>query len=144
GGNRAGRDADNDVVHRTRFQPQRVYEDVEQRRREREGCRKQIRRAREQGERDDVQDDAERERAGGHDLALWQRAPVRALHQLIAITFDPTIMVFAPPAASAPPVTTAAIKPRRGIPRCARIIGGTAVTSSNSMTRGLVRRTYEP
>src|SRR5205085_11594790 len=54
------------------------------------------------------------------------------------------LMVLAPPAASAPPITTAAIKPSAGTPRCAKSIGGTAVTSNSSMTRGFVRRTYEP
>src|SRR5665213_2432618 len=53
-------------------------------------------------------------------------------------------MVFAPPAASAPPNTTAAINPIGGTPCLARNIGGTAVMSSSSITRGFVRRTYAP
>ena len=62
----------------------------------------------------------------------WSRS--RSIQQLI---------VLAPPAASAPPTTTASISQTDGTPPSARNIGGTAVTSSSSMTRGLVSRMYD-
>jgi len=57
------------------------------------------------------------------------RSRSRSIQQLI---------VFAPPAASAPPRSTAPISVTDGSPSSARIIAGTVVTSSSSMTRGFV------
>src|SRR3954451_24694760 len=51
-------------------------------------------------------------------------------------------MVLAPPAASAPPASTSTISDELGNSPAARIIAGTVVTSSSSITRGLVSRKY--
>ena len=51
------------------------------------------------------------------------------------------LMALAPPAASVPPSTVAAISHSDGMPRSATIIVGTVVTSSSSMMRGLVSAT---
>ena len=47
----------------------------------------------------------------------------------------------APPAARVPPTRVATTRPSDGQPFCATTIGGTVVTSSSSMIRGLVRAT---
>jgi hypothetical protein len=52
------------------------------------------------------------------------------------------LMALAPPAARVPPIITAAISQIDGIPRLARTMVGTVVTSSSSMMRGLVSATY--
>src|SRR5690625_249890 len=49
---------------------------------------------------------------------------------------------FAEPAAVAPPIRVATTSHQPGKPRSARNIVGTVVTSSNSITRGLVKATY--
>jgi hypothetical protein len=46
--------------------------------------------------------------------------------------------VFAPAAASIPPISVLRIRSGATVPRSASSIAGIAVTSSNSMTRGLV------
>ena len=51
------------------------------------------------------------------------------------------LMALAPPAASVPPITVAAISHSDGRPRSATIMVGTVVTSSSSMMRGLVSAT---
>ena len=61
----------------------------------------------------------------------WSRS--RSIQQLI---------VLAPPAESAPPSSTAPIRPSEGSPFSARTIAGTVVTSRSSMTRGFVSMKY--
>jgi hypothetical protein len=56
----------------------------------------------------------------------------RSNHMLIA---------FAPPAARVPPKTTATMSQSDGMPRWARTIVGTVVTSSSSMMRGFISAT---
>ncbi len=51
-------------------------------------------------------------------------------------------MALAEPAASEPPMSVATMSPSGGMPRWARIMAGTVVTSSSSMMRGLVRAMY--
>ena len=51
------------------------------------------------------------------------------------------LIAFAPPAASVPPMTTAAMSQMDGMPRCASTMVGTVVTSSSSMIRGFVSAT---
>ena len=48
----------------------------------------------------------------------------------------------ADPAESVPPTTVAATSPSAGTPPAAKNITGTVVSSSSSITRGLVRPTY--
>src|SRR5258708_1873030 len=52
-------------------------------------------------------------------------------------------MVFALPAASAPPISVTAISPSDGSPRLASSIVGSVVTSSSSMILGLVSATSD-
>jgi hypothetical protein len=51
------------------------------------------------------------------------------------------LMVLAPPAARVPPTSVTRISPSDGMPRSARTMAGTVVTSSSSMIRGLVSAT---
>jgi hypothetical protein len=83
--------ADHDVLLRTRLQPDRVDEDVEERGRHGEAGGEEIRREREVHERDHVQHDAEDQRVRRHDLAGRQRPPFGAVHELIAVTLDPAV-----------------------------------------------------
>ena len=50
-------------------------------------------------------------------------------------------MAFAAPAASVPPTSVQNTRSSGGMPRAARTIAGTVVTSSSSMMRGLVSAT---
>ena len=52
------------------------------------------------------------------------------------------LKAFADPALMAPPTSVASTVSGSGTPRWARIITGTVVTSSSSMTRGFVSATY--
>ncbi len=54
------------------------------------------------------------------------------------------LMALAPPAASVPPMTVAAISQSDGMPLSATTMVGTVVTSRSSMIRGLVSATYPP
>ena len=51
------------------------------------------------------------------------------------------LMALAPPAASVPPITVAAISHNDGMPLSATTMVGTVVTSRSSMMRGLVSAT---
>ena len=52
------------------------------------------------------------------------------------------LMALAPPAARAPPMRVATIRPTGGMPLSATTMVGRVVTSSSSMMRGLVSATY--
>ena len=90
--NRARSTADDDVLRGPGLEPQRVHEDVEQRRTHREQCCEQVRCGREQYEGDDIQRDAEHERGRRRDLTLRKRTAVRAAHQLVAVPLEQSIV----------------------------------------------------
>ena len=54
------------------------------------------------------------------------------------------LKAFAPAADSAPPANVQKTSIGSGMPRAARNIAGTVVTSSSSMMRGFVNATYAP
>ena len=85
------------------------------------------------------------ERVRRDDLALRERPAVRAPHQLVAVALDPAVdRVGAAGGQRAADDDRERSSPSGGNPCSARNIGGTAVTSSSSMTRGFVSRRYAP
>ena len=72
-----------------------------------------------------------------------QRAAAGAAHLLVDVAVvDAVEARDAEPADSVPPTTVATTRPSVGTPRAAKNITGTVVSSSSSMTRGLVSPTY--
>ena len=75
---------------------------------------------------------------------VWRTSGRRRVRRMMSSMSRSTywLMAFAPPAASVPPKTVASISQGEGMPRWARTMVGTVVTSSSSMIRGLVSAMY--
>ena len=85
------------------------------------------------------------ERARRDDLTLRERPRERAPHELVAVALDPAVDgVGAAGGHRAADDDREHRAERRDSPARARNIGGTAVTSSSSITRGFVSRRYAP
>ena len=84
------------------------------------------------------------ERVRRNDLAGGQGPVVRAAHELVAVALDPAVDRVGAAGREGAADEHRDEEPGRGEPAAASSIGGTDVTRSSSMTRGLVRRTYAP